>query len=62
MGKQNAAVALTLGILAGLTVFSLVTMNYGKVAFFTAFGQAAEDFLMMMRSRALRGTSRSPMW
>ena len=55
MGKRNAAVALTLGILAGLTVFSLVTMNYGKVAFFTAFGQAAEDFLMMMLQPGLAG-------
>ena len=55
MGKQNAAVALTLGILAGLTVFSRVTMNYGKVAFFTAVGQAAEDFLMMMLQPGLAG-------
>lgn len=55
MSKQNAAVALVLGVLAGLTVFALVTMNYGKVPFFTALAQAAEDFLMMMVQPGLAG-------
>ena len=55
MNKQNAAVALVLGVLAGLTAFSLATMNYGKVSFFAALSQAAEGFLMMMLQPGLAG-------
>lgn len=53
--KQTAAVPAVLGILGLLTIFSLVTMNYGKVSFFTALGQASEDFLTMMLQPGLAG-------
>lgn len=55
MSKQNAVVAVVLGALAALTVFALVTMNYGKVAFFAALAQACEDFLTMMLQPGLAG-------
>lgn len=55
MSKQNAVVALVLGVLAALTVFALATMNYGKVPFLTALAQAGEDFLTMMLQPGLAG-------
>lgn len=55
LDKQTAAVPTVLGVLALLTVFSLVTMNYGKVPFFTALGHASGDFLTMMLQPGLAG-------
>ncbi|MEG0322548.1 MAG: ABC transporter permease subunit [Raoultibacter sp.] len=53
--KSNTVVTVVFTLLAILTVFSLVTMNYGKVPFLTACVNAADDFVTMMLQPGLAG-------
>ncbi|MBC2887767.1 PhnE/PtxC family ABC transporter permease [Gordonibacter massiliensis (ex Traore et al. 2017)] len=53
--KPNVALMLTLGVLALVTVFTMVTMNYGKVPFTQAFAAAVGDFVTMMLQPGLAG-------
>ncbi len=55
LNKPNAVLCLTLGTLALVSVFALVTMNYGKVPFMQALGAAAGDFVTMMLQPGLAG-------
>ena len=53
--KPNAMLYGVIGVLAAVTVFAMVTMDYGKVDFFTACAGAVEDFGQMMLSPGLAG-------
>lgn len=53
--KSNVALYATLGVLAAVTVFALVTMDYGKVAFGEAVAAACGDFVTMMTQPGLAG-------
>lgn len=53
--KSNTVVLVVFSLLAILTVFSLITMNYGKVPFLAACVSAAEDFITMMLQPGLAG-------
>ncbi|MEG0460723.1 PhnE/PtxC family ABC transporter permease [Gordonibacter sp.] len=55
LNRSNAVLGLTLGLFASVSVFALVTMNYGKVPFFQALGAAAGDFVTMMLQPGLAG-------
>ena len=46
--KPNTIIAVTLVILAALTVYTMISMNYGKVTFTVALANAASDFWKMM--------------
>ena len=52
---SNKALYTVLGVLAVVTVYALVTMDYGKVSFFAAMAAAVEDFFMMMLQPGLGG-------
>ncbi len=52
---SNIALWLVLVVLAAVTVFSLITMDYGKVAFPVALASAAKDFAQMMLQPGLAG-------
>jgi phosphonate transport system permease protein len=51
--KPNTILVIALVTLAGLTIYTLLTLNYGKVAFFAALGQALSDFWTMMTQPSL---------
>ncbi len=53
--KPNVALGIVLGTLALVTVFAMVTMNYGRVPFFEALGSAVGDFAQMMLQPGLAG-------
>lgn len=53
--KSNVALGVVLGALAVVTVYALVVMDYGKVAFFDALAAAANDFVTMMLQPGLAG-------
>jgi phosphonate transport system permease protein len=48
LSKPNLIVGVVLAVLALLTLFALVTLNYGRVAFFEACAHAVGDFFKMM--------------
>ena len=52
---SNVALSVVLGVLAIVTVYALVVMDYGKVAFFDALAAAASDFATMMLQPGLAG-------
>ena len=53
--KSNVSLCAVLGAFALVTVFALVTMDYGKVAFPAAMAAAVEDFATMMLQPGLCG-------
>lgn len=53
--KPNVALGLVLALLALLTVYALVAMNYGRVPFFAGLAQAVSDFAQMMFQPGLAG-------
>ena len=55
MSGPNLALAATVAVLAALTAVALATMDYGKVSFFEALGEAGGDFLTMMTQPGLTG-------
>ena len=46
--KPNFVIALVLVVLAALTIYTMLTIRYGKTPFFTALGNAATDFWKML--------------
>lgn len=54
-GKSTVALYVVLGVLAAITVFALVVMDYGKVSFPAAMAAAVEDFVTMMTQPGLGG-------
>jgi phosphonate transport system permease protein len=46
--KPNLIVGAVLAVLALLTLYALLTLDYGRVAFFEASAHAADDFFKMM--------------
>lgn len=52
---SNVALWLVIGMLAVLTVGTMATMDYGKVAFFDALAEACADFADMMLTPGLSG-------
>lgn len=52
---SNVALWLVIGVLAVLTVGTMATMDYGKVAFFDALAEACADFADMMLTPGLSG-------
>lgn len=55
MNRPNAVLWATIGVLAAVSLFALATMDYGKVNFFAACGDAVGDFAQMMLSPGLAG-------
>lgn len=55
VNTSNVALFAVLGVLAVVSVFALLTMNYGKVAFGQALAAAASDFVTMMLQPGLAG-------
>ena len=55
LNGPNLALLITLAALAALTVFAMVTMDYGNVSFLTAMGEACGDFFTMMTQPGLAG-------
>ena len=53
--KSTVALYVVLGVLAAITVFALVVMDYGKVSFPAAMAAAVEDFVTMMTQPGLGG-------
>ena len=53
--KSTVALYVVLSVLAAITVFALVVMDYGKVSFPAAMAAAVEDFVTMMTQPGLGG-------
>mgnify|MGYP000122702279 CR=1 FL=1 len=53
--KSTVALYVVLGVLAAITVFALVVMDYGKVSFPAAMAAAVDDFVTMMTQPGLGG-------
>lgn len=53
--KSNVSLCAVLGAFALVTVFALVTMDYGKVAFPEAMAAAVDDFVTMVTQPGLGG-------
>lgn len=53
--SSNVALYVVLAVLAAVTVFALAVMDYGKVPFLQALGEAAGDFATMMTQPGLAG-------
>jgi phosphonate transport system permease protein len=53
LSRANVILGVTFVIIAALTVYTMLTLNYGKAAFLTALGQAASDFWTMMTEPSL---------
>lgn len=53
--KPNVVLYAVLGAFALVTVFALVSMDYGKVPFLQALGAAVDDFVTMMLQPGLGG-------
>jgi phosphonate transport system permease protein len=51
--KSNTILIVTLVVLAALTAYAMLTMNYGKAAFFEALVAALSDFWRMMTEPSL---------
>lgn len=55
MDRSNAVLWTVIGVLVAVSVFALVTMDYGKVNFLAACGEALDDFAQMMLFPGLAG-------
>ena len=56
--KSNTVLWITLGILAAVTVFTFIIMDYGKIPMVQAVPAALEDFATMLTQPGWRTTLR----